>query len=118
MIFTLLNLSNKNLSMKSLLSMTLLLFAGTVSARTDSIKTANVSTDSLFKVMSATSAGNEFYKMSDTTGMGQYGMRIYDPRIARYLPMDNSSTESNPYGFAKKPVTAVKKKPVKKAKGK
>jgi hypothetical protein len=108
--------ANKNLSMKPLLSIALLLFTGTVSAQTDSTKAAKLPADSLFKVMPAEGEGNEFYKMSDTTGMGQYGMRIYNPRTLRYLPVDNSSTENNPYEFTKKPAAVVKKKPVKKGK--
>jgi hypothetical protein len=48
----------------------------------------------------------------DTTGMGQYGIRIYDPRIGRYMPMDASFT-GNLYGFnRKKPLVVKKKKPI------
>lgn len=37
----------------------------------------------------------------DTTGMSEYGMRIYDPRMTRYMPPDTASRQ-NPYYFANK----------------
>ena len=56
--------------------------------------------------------------LGDTTGMGQYGMRIYDTRIARYLTVDPGYTESNPYGVTRKPEAVKKKKVVKKTSAK
>jgi len=48
------------------------------------------------------------FNSTDTAGMGQYGMRIYDPRIARYMPVD--TTLNNAAANSYKPIATRKKK--------
>lgn len=43
----------------------------------------------------------KFNEPIDTTGMGQYGMRLYDTRMTRYLAPD-TAYKKNPYYFADK----------------
>ena len=83
--------------MKTLLSLALVLLAATALAQ-DAKKDTTYSIPFTFN-------------SADTAGMGQYGMRIYDPRIARYMPADTTlnNTAANPYRF----VATRKKKPVK-----
>jgi hypothetical protein len=56
-----------------------------------------------------------YWKTLDTAGMGQYGMRIYDPRMGRYMPVDTNHAD-NPYGFAQRKEVVNKKRSVKKGK--
>jgi RHS repeat-associated protein len=59
------------------------------------------------------SAAYDGNKPIDTTGMGEYGMRIYDPRMGRYMMVDpgrqGQRPQNNPYKSFEKP-KAVKPK--------
>ncbi|MBX3256102.1 MAG: hypothetical protein KF862_18340 [Chitinophagaceae bacterium] len=109
--------------MQKLILMSVVLVSITAAAQqTQSDSSATRSqTDSLYKALLDKYGGRITYKqMMDTTGkskmMQDYGMRIYDPRIGRYIPPDpNQSAINNPYTYTKKqPVT---KKPGKKQPG-
>ncbi|MBX3255763.1 MAG: hypothetical protein KF862_16635 [Chitinophagaceae bacterium] len=109
--------------MQKLILMSVLLVSITATAQqTQSDSSATRSqTDSLYKALLDAYGGRITYKqMMDTTGkskiMQDYGMRIYDPRIGRYIPPDpNQSAINNPYTYTKK--QPVKKKPGKKQPG-
>lgn len=91
---------------------------------TDSAANARLQADSLYKaVLPKPGYGIKYRPLTDTTGdalRAQYGMRIYDPRVRSYLPVDPyQSAVSNPYAYAnKQPAAGVKQKPVNKSKGK
>jgi RHS repeat-associated protein len=111
---------SKPSNMQKIIFMSMLLLSITAAAQqtqSDSAATTRLQTDSSYKVLLDAYGGRITYKqMMDTTGqtkiMQDYGMRIYDPRIGRYIPPDpNQSAIANPYVYPKKlPVKRAKKK--------
>ncbi|MBX3255759.1 MAG: hypothetical protein KF862_16615 [Chitinophagaceae bacterium] len=107
--------------MKKLILMSVVLVSITAAAQQTKTDTTRQQADSLYKALLDAYGGRITYKqMMDTTGkskiMQDYGMRIYDPRIGRYIPPDpNQSAINNPYTYTKK--QPVKKKPRKKQPG-
>ncbi|PVD52878.1 hypothetical protein DC498_08125 [Terrimonas sp.] len=84
--------------------------------------TAGKPADSSYKALLDAYGGRITYKqMMDTTGkskmMQDYGMRIYDPRIGRYIPPEpKQNAAPNPNAYTNK--EPVKKKPGNKSKEK
>lgn len=97
--------------------MSVLLISITAAAQQTKTDTTRQQADSSSKALLDAYGGRITYKqMMDTTGkskmMQDYGMRIYDPRIGRYIPPDpNQSAIANPYAYPKKqPVKRAQKK--------
>lgn len=99
--------------MQKIILMSVLLISITATAQQTKTDTAWLQYDSLYK-----HSGNAGYKQPmDTTGkskiMQDYGMRIYDTRIGRYIPPEpKQNTAPNTYAYTNK--EPVKKKPGKK----
>lgn len=88
---------------------------------TDSAVNSKPGIDSLLKGVLERNGGRITYQqLMDTTGdalMAQYGMRRYDPRIGRYMPVaPEQNAVNNPYAYTKKQPAVTKKKPVKQSK--
>lgn len=101
--------------MQKIILMSVLLVSITAAAQQTKTDTARQQADSSYKALLDKYGGSITYKqMMDTTGkseiMQDYGMRIFDPRIGRYIPPDpKQNTAPNPYAYANK--EPVKKKP-------
>lgn len=72
--------------MKIILSLALTLFAAAVFAQTNT-------NDTVYRY--------KYNQPIDTALANQYGMRLYDTRMIRYLPPDTAANQ-NPYYFADK----------------
>ena len=101
--------------MQKIILMSVLLISITAVAQQTKTDTARLQADSSYKALLDKYGGSITYKqMMDTTGkskiMQEYGMRIYDPRIGRYIPPEpKQNTAPDPYAYTNK--EPVKKKP-------
>ncbi|OJY97559.1 MAG: hypothetical protein BGP13_22700 [Sphingobacteriales bacterium 40-81] len=102
--------------------MSVLLISITAAAQQTKTDTTRQQADSSYKALLDAYGGRITYKqMMDTTGkskmMQDYGMRIYDPRIGRYIPPEpKQNAAPNPNAYTNK--EPVKKKPGNKSKEK